>query len=171
MWILKNSNNLLEYIQSRFLSTFNSIKTVDCSTLYTTIPYSKLKDSLMGLVQLCFTEKKGQRRCKYLVLGRDTSYFVKANTLILPTSYLKLIASTYSCLWLATYLLCLVDVSYNRQVVYLWIQFVLLFSPTCFCIPMRETSYRGFSRKTKKASPILEIDVPLYTWIPFIKSV
>jgi hypothetical protein len=32
---------------------------------------------LRELVQLCFIKKKGQRRYKYLVLGRDRSYFVK----------------------------------------------------------------------------------------------
>ena len=77
LWILKNSKDLLEYIQSRFLSSCNSIKTFDFSTLYTTIPHSKLKDKLRELVQLCFIKKNGQRRYKYLVLGRDRSYFVK----------------------------------------------------------------------------------------------
>ena len=76
-WILKNSKYLLEYIQSRSLSSCNSINTFDFSTLYTTIPHSKLKDRLWELVQLCFIKKNGQRRYKYLVLGRDRSYFVK----------------------------------------------------------------------------------------------
>ena len=76
MWILKNSKDLLEYIQSRSLSSCNSIKTFDFSTLYTTIPHSKLKDRLRELVQLCFIKKNGQRRYKYLVLGRDRYYFV-----------------------------------------------------------------------------------------------
>jgi hypothetical protein len=77
MWILKNSKDLLEYIQSRSLSSCNSIKTFDFYTLYTTIFHSKLKDKLRELVQLCFIRKNGQRRYKYLVLGRDISYFVK----------------------------------------------------------------------------------------------
>jgi hypothetical protein len=34
---------------------------------------SRLKE----LIQLCFIKKNGQRRYKYLVLGRDRSYFVK----------------------------------------------------------------------------------------------
>jgi hypothetical protein len=34
MWILKNSEDLLEYIQSRSLSSCNNIKTFDFSTLY-----------------------------------------------------------------------------------------------------------------------------------------
>ena len=77
MWILKNSKNLLEYIQSRSLSSCNNIKTFDFSTLYTTIPHSKLRDRLRELVQLCFIKKKGPRRYKHLVLGRDRYYFVK----------------------------------------------------------------------------------------------
>jgi hypothetical protein len=81
MWILKNSKDLLEYIQSRSLSSRNSIKTFDLSTFYTTIPHSKLKDKLRELVQLCFIKKNGQRRYKYIVLGRDKSYFIKKKTL------------------------------------------------------------------------------------------
>ena len=77
IWILKNSKDLLEYIQSRSLSSCNSIKTFDFSTLDTTIPHSKLKDKLRELDQLCFLKKNGQRRYKYIVLGRDRSYFVK----------------------------------------------------------------------------------------------
>jgi hypothetical protein len=76
MWILKNSKDLLEYIQSRSLSPCNSIKTFDFSTLYTTIPHSKLTDKLRELVQLCCIKQNGQRRYKYLVLGKDRFYFV-----------------------------------------------------------------------------------------------
>jgi hypothetical protein len=50
-----NSKDLLEYIQSRSLSSCNSIKTFD---LYTTIPHSKPKDTLRELVQLCFIKKR-----------------------------------------------------------------------------------------------------------------
>jgi len=82
MWILKNSKDLLEYIQSRPLSSCNSIKTFDFSTLYTTIHHSKLKVRLRELVQLYFIiKKKGQRR---------------KNTLILPKSSLKLISTCSS---------------------------------------------------------------------------
>ena len=69
--------DLLEYIQSMSLSSCNSITTFDFSTLYTTIPHSKRKVKLRELVQLCFIKKNVQRRYKYLVLGRDRSYFVK----------------------------------------------------------------------------------------------
>ena len=133
---------LLWYIQSRSLSSCNSIKPFDFSTLYTTIPHSKLKDKLRELVlQLYFIKKNGQRRYKYLVLGRDISYFAKKHS-DLPKSSLKLISSTCSSFLLTTYLLCLVDAFFNRQSAYLWVQTVLLFS---------QTSYWGFSRKTKRS--------------------
>jgi hypothetical protein len=74
---MKNSKDMLEYIQYRSLSSCNSIKPFDFSTLYTTIPHSKLKDKLRELVQLCFITRNGQGRYKYLILGRDRSYFVK----------------------------------------------------------------------------------------------
>ena len=77
MWILKNSKDLLEYIESKSLSSCNITKTFDLSTLYITIHHSKLKDRLMEMVQLCPKKKNGQRRHKYLVLGRNRSYFVK----------------------------------------------------------------------------------------------
>jgi hypothetical protein len=76
MWILKTSKDLLKYIQSRSISSCNSIKTFDFSTLYTTIPHSKLQDRLKELVQQFFMKKNCQCRNKYLVLGRDRSYFV-----------------------------------------------------------------------------------------------
>ena len=61
------------------ISPCNSIKTFDFSTLYTTIPNSKLKDRLRELVQRCFIKKNVLRRYKYLVLGRDRSYFMKSH--------------------------------------------------------------------------------------------
>jgi len=80
MWIMKNSKYLFEYIQSRSLSSCNSIKTFDFSTVYTTISHSKLKNKLRELVQLCFIKKNGQGRYKYLVLGRDRYYFDSDST-------------------------------------------------------------------------------------------
>ena len=74
---LKNSKDLLEYIQSRSLCSCNSIKTFDFSTIYTTITHSKLKDKLRELVQLCFIKRNGQRKYQYLVIGRHISYLVK----------------------------------------------------------------------------------------------
>jgi len=52
IWILKNTKDLSEYMQYRSLSSCNRTKTFDFSTLYTTIPYSTLKDRLRELVQL-----------------------------------------------------------------------------------------------------------------------
>ena len=80
MWILKNSKELLEHLGSQSLSHVNSIKTYDFSTLYTTIPHTKLKTRLKDLIKQCFFYKNGNRRYKYLVLGKDLGYFVKEHT-------------------------------------------------------------------------------------------
>ena len=144
------SKDMLEYIQSRSLSSCNSIKTIDFSTLYTTIPHSKLKDKLRELLQLCFIQKNGQRRYKYLVLGKDRCYFVKKNTLILP----KVLWNWYHQH---------ARVSDWQHICYVWwtvfqqtvgipmVQTVILFSPTCSFIHTRQISYRGFSRKMKRS--------------------
>ena len=108
-----------------------------------------LKDKLRELVQLCFIKKNDQRRYKYLVLGRNRSYFVNKNTLFLPEFSETDIINMLEFL-MTTYLLSLVDVFLTRQSAYLWVQIVLLFSPICSFIRMRQTSYRGFSRKTKR---------------------
>ena len=143
MWILKNSKDLLEYIQSRTLSSCNSIKTFDFSTLYTTIPHSKLKDKLRKLVQLCVIKKNGQRRYKYLVPGRDRSYFVKKHS----DSTKK-----FSEIDIINMLEFLIDIFvifgglvFQQTVGIPMGTHVLLFSPTCSFIRMRQTSYRGFS--------------------------
>ena len=80
MWILKNSKELLEHLNSRSLAHINSIKTYDFSTLYTTIPHTKLKSRLKALINQCFFYKNGNRRYKYLVFGRESSYFVVQHT-------------------------------------------------------------------------------------------
>jgi hypothetical protein len=90
---------------------------------------------IVAVVQLCFIKNNGQRRYKYLVLGRDTFYFAKT-------------------LWFSN-LLFLVVVFFNREAVYLWVHTMPLFSPTRSLIRMRQILYRGFSRKMKEASPML----------------
>ena len=151
IWILKNSKDLLEYIQYRSLSTCNSIKTVDFSTLYTTIPHSKLKDKLRELLQLCFIQKNGQRRYKYLVLGRDRCYFVKKKPLWFYQKF-----SETDIINMLEFLIDNIFVMsggrfFNRQSAYLWVETVILFSPTCSFIHTRQISYRGFSRKMKRS--------------------
>jgi len=49
---------MLEYIESRSLSSCNSIKTSDFSTLHTTIPHAKLKDRLRELVLAVLHKKE-----------------------------------------------------------------------------------------------------------------
>ena len=136
MWILKNSKDLLQYIQYRSLSACNSIKTFDFSTLYSTIPDSKLKYRLKGLVQLCFKKMNGQRRYKYLVLGKDRSYFVKKK----HSDFTKMFFETDIINMLAFLIDNIFVMFFNRQSAYLWIQTVPIFSPMCSFIRMSQTS-------------------------------
>ena len=77
MWILKNSKELLENLNSNSLTSVHSIKTYDFSTLYTTIPHSKLKSRLTELIRNAFRFKNGKKRYEYIVVGYKSTYFVK----------------------------------------------------------------------------------------------
>ena len=77
MLILKNSKELLEHLQSPNFNHITSIKSFDFSTLYTTIPHQKLKSWLATIIRNSFIHKNGNRRYKFLVLGREGPYFVK----------------------------------------------------------------------------------------------
>jgi len=76
MWILKNSKELLENLNSQSFSHIYSIKTYDFTTLYTTIPHDKLKNRLFDIINNCFFNKNGKRKYKYLVIGHRINYFV-----------------------------------------------------------------------------------------------
>ena len=77
MWILKNSKELLDHLKSRNFNHITSIKSFDFSTPYTTIPHQKLKSRLATIIRNSFIHKNGNRRYKFLVLGREGPYFVK----------------------------------------------------------------------------------------------
>ena len=79
MWILKNFKELLSNLEHLLPNNISSIRTFHFSTLYTTIPHSKLKERLRSLVMRAFFSKKGERRYKYLVVNYTESYFVKNN--------------------------------------------------------------------------------------------
>ena len=79
MWLLKNSKELLEHLQSPNFNHITSIESFDFSTLYTTIPHQKLKNRLATVIRNSFIHKNGHRRYKVLVLGREEPYFVKQN--------------------------------------------------------------------------------------------
>ena len=62
MWILKNSKELLDNLQSHSLNSIHSIKTYDFSTLYTTISHTKLKARLSELIKNAFRCINGKKR-------------------------------------------------------------------------------------------------------------
>ena len=59
------------------LSRVSTIKTYDFSTLYTTIPHSKLKSRLAQLIRQTFSTKNGKCRYQYIVIKYNQAYFVR----------------------------------------------------------------------------------------------
>ena len=80
MWILKNSKELLDHLKSPNFNLITNIKFFDFSTLYTTIPHQKLKSRQATIIRNPFIHKNGNRRYKYLVLGREGPYFVREHS-------------------------------------------------------------------------------------------
>ena len=80
MWILKNSKELLDHLKSPNFNLITNIKSFDFSTLYTTIPHQKLESRLATIIRNSFIHKNGNRRYKYLVLGREGPYFVREHS-------------------------------------------------------------------------------------------
>ena len=73
MWILKNSKDLLDNLKSRSFSQVSAIKTVDFSTLYTTLPHDKLKTRLKETIHKAFSHRNYGSKC--VVLGYNSIYF------------------------------------------------------------------------------------------------
>ena len=80
MWILKNSKELLEHLQSPNFNHISSIKSFDFSTLYTTIPHQTTSKQTRNYHPELFYSQKWNRRYKFLVLGREGPYFVKEHS-------------------------------------------------------------------------------------------
>ena len=76
MWILKNSKELLDHLKSPNFNLITNIKSFDFSTL----PHQKLKGRLATIIRNSFIHKNGNRRYKYLVLGREGPYFVREHS-------------------------------------------------------------------------------------------
>ena len=81
MWILKNSSELLQKMNSFQYPKITSIQTFYFLTLYTSIPYQKLKDRMhMLVVNQRFLYKSGSRRYKHLVVSGDRTFFTNEET-------------------------------------------------------------------------------------------
>jgi hypothetical protein len=71
MWILKNSQSLLDSISASHIDFYDSITTWDFSTLYTTIPHSDLITRINSLIKKTF-EKNDNRN---LLINERTAFF------------------------------------------------------------------------------------------------
>jgi hypothetical protein len=72
IWILKNSKDHLDNLKSRSFSQVSSIKTLDFSTLYTTLPHDKLKTRLKETIHKAFSNRN--YASAFVVLGYNSTY-------------------------------------------------------------------------------------------------
>jgi hypothetical protein len=78
----------------------------------------------------------------FLCSARDIKYISKVWLARKPYNVPGWIDMSSGTCWIRQVnVLCLVGVFFNGQSAYLWVQTVLLFSPTCSFIRMRQTSY------------------------------
>ena len=71
MWILKNSQSLLQSLKSNHINIYKNISTWDFSTLYTTIPHSDLLDRIKKLIRLLFHKNDNQN----LLVNERNAFF------------------------------------------------------------------------------------------------
>ena len=69
----KNSKDLLDNLRVGSFSQVSSIKAIDLSTLYTTLPYDKLKTRLKETIHIAFSHRN--YGSKFVVIGYNSTYF------------------------------------------------------------------------------------------------
>ena len=99
---------------------------------------------------MCFIKKNGQSRYKYLVLGRDSFYFVKKHS-----DSTKKFSET-DIINILKFFIDNIFVMFggsvsNRQSAYIWVQTVLILSLTCFFIPMRQEFLKKNEKKLARS--------------------
>jgi len=146
MWIMKIS---------RSLSSCNSITTFDFSALYTTILHSKLKDRLRELVQLCLVKKDWPtkiqipcaRKVQILLCKQIHSDSTKKFS---ETDIINILEFLIDSIFVI-----LDGRVFNKQSAYIWVQPVLLFSPTYPLFVWGRLHTETSQETRKEASPIL----------------
>ena len=80
MWILKNSSELLQKMNSFHYPKTTSIQTFEFSTMYKSISHHNLKDRIHMLVTQTFLYKSESRTYKHLVVNGDRTFFANEET-------------------------------------------------------------------------------------------
>ena len=126
-WNLINSKDLLEILNSKLLSEYNSNKTYNFSNLYTSILHTQLNSRIKDIIHLCYSEKDGTARYKYVVLGGDSSRFVKKKPIPnhFPNIPKKMFSKCWNY-WTTTYLPSVIDAfstndRHSEQIVLLYL--------------------------------------------------
>ena len=143
MWILKNSSELLQKMNSFHTPKITSIQTFDFSTLYISILHQKLKDRGQGtgdrihmLVSQTFHYKNGSRRWKHLVVNGDRTFFTNEETSAGKKYDETLICQIIDFLIYNIYIKVVI-ICFGNVLVSPWVQTVPHSWLICFCAHMR----------------------------------
>jgi hypothetical protein len=114
----------LDNLKSRSFSQVSSMKTFDCSTLYTTPTAWQIKNRLKEIIHKAFSHRN--YGSKFVVLGYNSTYF--------SNKFKKVKHATprnkWSVCWSSssiTYLSPLEGQCFNRSSAYQWVRIVSLF--------------------------------------------
>jgi len=152
MWILSSSKDLVETLSSRSQYVCSSIKMFDFTTLYTTILITLLKYRNKEFIHRCFSKKNGDQWYQYSIIGRYKSYFVKSHSNSNNEYKQDEIIQILHCL---TDTIFVMFGGWVFQLVFQWVRIVLRYSPICFYMLMKQTSFNGFSRIKMENNPDL----------------
>ena len=72
---IKNFTNLLSSLGHLGVHRATFIQTLDCSTLYISIPHDLLKSRMNNIINNAFEHKNGITRYTHMKVGRNESYF------------------------------------------------------------------------------------------------
>ena len=133
MWILKNSSELLQKMNSFHYPKITTIQTFDFSTLYTCIPHQKLKDRIHMLVNQTLLCKNDSRRYKHLLVSGDRTFFTNEETSAGKKYDETLVCQTIDFLIDNIYK----TICFGNVLVSPWVQIVLHSWLICFCTHIR----------------------------------
>ena len=134
----KTSSESLQKMNSFYDPKVTLIKTFDISTLYTSVPYQKVKERMHRLVNQIFLHKNGSRRYNYLVVNGDRTFLTNEEISV---------GKTYYEIRICQMLYFLMDNIYIKIGNHLFIQCITIGIPMgtncapvwliCFCTRMR----------------------------------
>jgi hypothetical protein len=108
--------------------------------MVTTILITLLKYRIKEFIHRCFSKKNGDQWYQYSIIGRYKSYFVKSHSNS-NNEYKQ--DEIIQILHFLTDTIFVMFGGWVFQLVFQWVRIVLRYSPICFYMLMKQTSFNG----------------------------